>query len=424
MTAERRPTRGRYVAWFVGVMLVFSVGLLVNLPIPPQWEKWRCVHDVELGGPFRLVMICDSWLFMDLAHEPTRLLQPRNLRQSRPGIVFAAALPAALLAIPFGENRFTSYAAYMIVHAAIMLACLWIFLAIVEPRVPGPAPAVVAASLLLLFNTVTRDFLLSPITCLLHLLAPLFCLAVARAAWTTDVLATRRVFVLALLAGLGFSAYGSFVLFVPALLLPAAVRAWQRGARVVPFVLRAGTVAVIVLAPIVSWYAFVFAWTGAVYNPELAVYRNWIWMADAYPTQGAGAVASKLWVLASIYARHFVGHAAPPVFIAAAVLLLARPPRARWIRAVLPELALAALVSVLFAAFFITSNYIPPRTVYSATVPLVVVAGSLAALVDRLEDDPRRRRLGWLVVAGTLVFGFMPVFWNVRAALLAGPGAW
>jgi hypothetical protein len=416
--------RGRYVAWFVGVALVFSAGLLVNLPIPPQFEKWRCVNDVELGGPFRLIMICDSWLFMDLAHRPSRLLEPRNLRQSRPGIVFAAALPAKLLAIPFGENRFTSYAAYMIVHAAIMLACLAIFLAIVEPRVPGPAPAVVAASLLLLFNTVTRDFLLSPITCLLHLLAPLFCLAVARAAWWRDLFSSGRVFGLALLAGLGFTAYGSLVLFLPAVVLPAAVRAAQRGAPVLPFLRRAAAVTAIVVAPIALWYAFVLAWTGAVYHPEIEIYRNWIWMLDAYLAQGAWPVVTKLGALAGLYARHFVWYAAPPVVLAAAVLVLAPPPRGRWVRAVLPEVGPAVFVALLFAVFFITSNYIPPRTVFSATVPLVVVAGSLAALVDRSEADARRRRLGWLVLAATLVFGFMPIFWNVRAALQAGPGAW
>ena len=66
------------------------------------------------------------------------------------------------------------------------------------------------------------------------------------------------------------------------------------------------------------------------------------------------------------------------------MLALAPPPRGHWVRAVAPELGPAAFVALLDAAFFITSNYIPPRTVYSATVPLIVVAGSLAALVNRL----------------------------------------
>jgi hypothetical protein len=312
----------------------------------------------------------------------------------------------------------------MVVHAAIMLACLAIFLAIVNPPGGRLAPAVVAASLLLLFNTVTRDFLLSPITCLLHLLSPLFCLAIARAAWTRGLFGSGRVFGLAVLAGLGLTAYGSLVLFLPALLLPAGLRAWRQGASPHSFLRRAAAIVAIVLGPTIAWYALVLVRNGTVYNPELEIYRNWIWMLDDYERWGATAILRKLAALAAIYGRDFIKYGAPPVILALGVLAAARSARRPILRALLPEVAPTLFVSLLFAAFFITSNYIPPRTVYSSTVPLVVLAGSLAAQAERSNGEGRRRQLGWLLLGATLAFGFYPVLRNVRTALLAGPGAW
>lgn len=347
MTAERQAPRAPYVAWFVAVAAVLALGLLVNPPIPPQFEKWRCVNDVELGGPFRVLIICDSWAFMDLAHDPSRLLRPRSLRQSRPGMILVATLPTALLSMFFGETRPTAYAAYMLAHAAIMAACLAIFLAIVRPPAPSPSPAVLGLSLLLLFNTVTYEFLLSPLTCLLHILAPLFCLWVARDAWTSDLLASRRVFPMALLAGVGFTAYGSFALFLPALLLPAAVRTWQRHGSPRTFLRRATAVVALVLAPITAWYALVVARTGTIYNPEVEIYRLWVWMIDDYHRDGAWAVVTKLGALTWVFARQAIKLGAPPVILGVAVLLLARPPQRRLLRGLRPEVVPTALVVVI-----------------------------------------------------------------------------
>jgi hypothetical protein len=76
-------------------------------------------------------------------------------------------------------------------------------------------------------------------------------------------------------------------------------------------------------------------------------------------------------------------------------------------------------VGLVFAVGLLVNPPIPPQI-----EKWRCVNGAWAAVVERWHGDTRRHRLGWLLVGATLVFGFYDVFLNVRAAVLAGPGAW
>src|SRR5262249_50724441 len=86
------PRRNPAWFWFLVVLFTMLVAFLIGPPIPDDRQVANCVYNVRLKGPFGVSLVCDSPEFMRLATHPTALLEPENNRQSRPGLVLAAAL--------------------------------------------------------------------------------------------------------------------------------------------------------------------------------------------------------------------------------------------------------------------------------------------------------------------------------------------
>src|SRR6266705_1939624 len=89
--------------WFLLGFALIMVGFLVGPRIPDASQSENCVGNIYLPGPFGIHLNCDSPEFMALAQDPAKLLVEKNYRQSRPGLVLAAALlraPLSFLAAP------------------------------------------------------------------------------------------------------------------------------------------------------------------------------------------------------------------------------------------------------------------------------------------------------------------------------------
>src|SRR5262249_23472767 len=177
---------------------LMCVGLLIGPRVPDKDAGYNCIGNVELPGPFGFGLNCDSPEFMWLARDPSRLLDERNSRQSRPGLVLLAALiqaPLALIVPPDGPPRqvyqglydpervartFTqdrpAYLAYVLLNFAILLASFHVLWRAIERGRPArdgiTATIVVATGLLLVANDVTKAFVWSPHTQVFNILAP------------------------------------------------------------------------------------------------------------------------------------------------------------------------------------------------------------------------------------------------------------
>src|SRR5262249_13048749 len=84
--------------WFLVALFTMVGVFLIGPPIPDDQQTAKCVINVRLRGPFGLSLNCDSPEFLRLATNPTGLLEWHNVRQARPGLIFAAAVVALPLA--------------------------------------------------------------------------------------------------------------------------------------------------------------------------------------------------------------------------------------------------------------------------------------------------------------------------------------
>jgi hypothetical protein len=261
---------------------------------------------------------------------------------------------------------------------------------------------VFVTGLLLLLNNVTLYFLLSPHTSLLNLLAPLVCLWVAHRAWHDGLFWHRRVWTGALATGLGFASYGSFLLALPALRLPAAARDLVGGRSLgMAFLVRLTEVAACSVAPIAAWYAIVVAHNGAFYSAEVEDYHMFVWMVELARWRGWPFVAAKLGLVATLGLRSAALMSVPALAVmATAFLAMPRPRRELW-RRVKTD---AALAGGLFGLFFVLCGVLFDRNVYSATVPLIALAGACVAQAEELHPGTRVRLSRWTLAATALAY--------------------
>src|SRR5262245_24976188 len=95
--APRRSVFDRsWIAFLVGLAALL-LGLLVGPRVPNDRQNEFGVFNVRLFGPFGVSLSIDSTDFMRFARDPSRLLEPHNIRQSRPGLI----LLAGALTLPF-----------------------------------------------------------------------------------------------------------------------------------------------------------------------------------------------------------------------------------------------------------------------------------------------------------------------------------
>jgi hypothetical protein len=394
---------GRALVAFGVLAVLWTLLLLVGPRYPDPIIRPMTYRNVDLPGPFGVSLSVDSPAFLQLALEPWRLLQPGEVRQSRPGMVLAAA-PIAWglgLVVP---PQVASFLAYTLLNLAILVGSFALYLSIV--RADGASLPVFLGGLLLLFNDVATYFILAPHTALFNILAPLLCLWIAERVWRDGLFHQRRVFSVALLAGLGFVSYGSLVVALPALLLPAAVREWRtRRTLGLAFLGRALAVGAVLLAPVVAWYALVVSVSGRFYSAEVEMFGMFTWASDGLRTQGAAWVAARLAALARLGLRNAFWMALPAlVLVAATFLVHPRPRRALW-RQVSTDVALATFVGVLFLAFFVLSGFVWNRNVYSAAVPFVALAGACLAYTARALPPARLRAATGALALAAVAYG-------------------
>jgi hypothetical protein len=138
----------RSVLWFSIGLVVLMAAMMIGPRVPADQQVQRCVVNVGLPRPFGFGLNCDSREFMRLARHPAGLLEPHNIRQSRPGLIVAAAglswalWPLAALGPKLGVQAsrpgldekeiagalaqyFTAFLAYVILNVVILLASFY-----------------------------------------------------------------------------------------------------------------------------------------------------------------------------------------------------------------------------------------------------------------------------------------------------------
>lgn len=389
----------------------------------PDVEYWG--HYQRVGPGLGFIVNHDSYGYLEVAHEPARLLRPREVRQSRPlyallgaaaGYPFAAALRLAGRAglVPAGvlaqAHYYGIYVGYVLLNGLALLASLLLFRSLFGRITAGRGEGwqFYALAWVLVANPITKAFFWTAHQQMFAFLVPLFCLALAVHLARRPVLSWAALSGWALALGLLPLLYGSFVLAGPALafglLWPVGAGAARRPRWPATLGKLALSAALFAL-PTLFWILLLRTQGTTYYNHEAERYHQLVWLLEARQlplSSFLALVGSKL--------AEYVGslHLMAGWLLLAAALYAATRWR-RGVGALLPKPIAAALawVSGWFVLFFALLGYYPERLAFTL-LPLVLCL--VAALLPRW-----RRRYARPVALG------LAASWHLYVLLSYGP---
>jgi hypothetical protein len=415
---------------FLGVLAIFMIGLLVGKPMSRDRQAALCVVNINLPGPFRLLLQCDAIEFLRLGYQPSGLFEEGNPRQSRPGLIVAAYLvakfwqPLASVVQPFVmssqgdtwrnaqkvefglQHYLATFIAYVSLNVIFLTISFALYILCVKEVACFSAdsnPALLFPGILLVFNNVVKEFVWSPHTQILNILASALGLYFVFYLSRKPPLAPPRLYFYALLTGIGVLAYPSAFILIPCLFagqIMATRRASTPLATLRSF-LKATIVILAALAPLFCWHVLVLKVVGSYTLLEVSRYDNVIWLYNALQ-QGAGVFAAKLF--AKLW--FFIRSAAIQTVPAAAIILLAGSLVAfkgerflEWWKWIAPLATAAILVSGICVAFFTVIGWESDRLAFAAVPPIIALSGTAACRAGQHLSD----RWGRLAVGGAAI---------------------
>lgn len=316
METVNNSRTSRWQIWVLCALLIYSVGLSVGPRVSGDMLKgqtrWgvNCLTAIDLPGPFGILLNCDSPDFMESASKPGRLLEAGNWRQNRPGQIWLAwliAQPIGLFSdalvwiaksdgvhLPEGRTRSRAqaiadlapaYLAYYLINIALLVAAIWLLRS--NAIVSGfNASIFVLTGAALMFNDITKAYLVTPHSQLMNILIPVL-LGTLLFRWLRgDKIGLPGLLWLAALGGFGLLAYATW------LLLPVIIgigMLWSRfGQR--PAAIQAApglywfpVILLLVLLPYYLWYLYVINTTGSFYQHETTYDGGLVWVLKLTP---------------------------------------------------------------------------------------------------------------------------------------------
>jgi hypothetical protein len=408
--------------WFTICLLLLLAGFLIGPRIAADAQRENCVGNVTLGGPFGINLNCDAPEFMALAAHPSGLLEPQNYRQSRPGMILAAAALTKPLSVivPSAENgtppaedparivdAFTrylpAYPAYMLLNAGILLLTFHFWRRTV--RIAGlehadSVPIVVAVGLMLVSNDVAKAFFWSPHTQMFNILAPVVAVYASLRAAQGGLADGRFAAGMGLLSGLGLTAYGVFAL-VPLCVACAGLLAWSAAVPANRRRMAANLVLLLALTalPTAIWYLLVRATVGSFFSAEVNE-EAFVWMFRLWH-EGFGVLAAE-WLYKFWWMLRYAAPQALPLLVLGGGLLYVVCQKREATRATLREnsspLFAAVMVSGAVLVFYTCVGWIFPRLAYPVLPPLILATGIFALGMARHLDPATRSILTRAVV--------------------------
>jgi hypothetical protein len=397
---------------------VIAVGSLVGvlaaahlmLFAPAASEPTECTDVVRLNSTMSYCMNIDSPTFFELAHHPRQILQPRAIRQARPGYVALSVVatraigPAASrlgLTRIYGQTD-TAYIPLILFNFVTVIVAV-VLLALLLGRLGTPVPATVAICTFLAVNAVVKAFIWTPHQDVFTVLVPIVTVFAAQWALRADP-AWWKLVLMAVGLGLYALIYGSVLITVAVVGLVLLARGWRGLVRAVVF---GAAFAVVPLGWIVACRIIV----GSYYNHEATSYHEFIWpFAEA--ARGPRALASYVEVVSIAATREVVSAAGLTLLLIVGLMAVAV-----WRRVdIAPKsvehhaiLVAALLTTAVAVAFGWSIGYLDNRMMFNVVPPLLVCLGWLAALLSARSGRMRTATATALSVVALIVVGLTVV---------------
>jgi len=411
--------------------LLFAFCVSVGIPVmflhspPPGPEVHAsCMTTIVLKEGWTFPLNCDAGDFMASARDPARLFQKHAVRQNRPLLIFAAAMigrgierlnlaglfPESYASKPTFKGLLNVYLAYVMLNGVILVVAILLFLEIIETYQPGGGWLIaLPLSVLLAANGVVKFAFWSPHTVMFNVIMPLLTIYVVARIQGSPPPGTRWVLGVSLLGGVLTLAYGSFVLVLPCM-VAACLLQNEYGKGVL------WKMTGVFLAPTLLWNAVLVVTVGEIYNHEVTVWREFVWIADAW-TLGLPQLGQALADNLRLFLSSFLAASGSYVLAVLALGTVIHFLNIRWTPLTLGQrniVRACAVTAVFLAAFFSLMGYYAYHLSWNFVPILLVVSGGLLLnLHERLAGGPRLV----LLAAVGLVVGASCAY----MALKAGP---
>ena len=380
-------------------LLVSAAALCILLaPLPPPFQRpLICADVLSIGNRAHILVNCDSESFVELARDPSTVLETNSVRQTRPGygaIAWLMSFPfravnQILELMPAQVHRLMTapfdpyYAGCVTLNWISLIVALMLLADLIGARSLLDSAAVVPVSILLV-NHITKAFFWTPHQQVIGLSSAVIAMWIAR----RTIIVEGRVGVpaaagLGLVSGAACLVYGAFVL-VPA---SGTIALWlfcnrkTRNRKVrLTSVLWLGTV-----APLIAWYTFIIERTGSFYSRETSYYHEFVWIAERL-NEGFSSLLAALWKNLASFLGTFPAALGLPIAFLGLAFLLAVTRNKRFPKASIDDVAVMSALSFLLAAvpFYSLMGFYDPRLTAALAAPLVVLAGS--ALRDAFRE--------------------------------------
>jgi hypothetical protein len=383
-------------------------------------------------------MNCDAFTFMGSAIDPSYLIKPGFVRQSRPLYIILGTATGYVLyyaGYPFHEkiraaikNKFSkdfseteqrksveyvfSYAGFILINAITLLIAFLLFEKIVF-RLSGDWKNSRFLFLLLLMmlasNQVTKTFFWTPHQQIFNILTPLLCVY-AGLQILSNKPSEKKTLLTSLGAGFLVLVYGSFLLLLPLIVFCYLynTKKYKQESNLKRLLISL-LLTVVFFLPTLCWIIFLRLIGVGFYSYELTEFRQFVWLKDVFQMPGKSAW-QELYLNTLAFIKTFGS-----VFFAGGLLLLVflyrkffRPAANDPIKNTVNsgQLFLFWFVIALFLLFFWLLGYYADRLTFSLAPLLLCIS---AILINR---DKINKAVEWLLIALFLGFHFYTVFFD------------
>jgi hypothetical protein len=281
--------------------------------------------------------------------------------------------------------RFPEYFALMIVNFAVLGATIWMAM-----RLIGPSARVLAAALGTAIATcdLVHGLFWTQHSNFLNIVVPLGCITYFVAGCRARQMTQTSIAVLGLGAGVAALAYAYIVIWLPLFVFGSLYRDLRMAAA--PAEMLRGLVRTLVplgtagCGPVLAWWAINKNVMHGMISYEIDVFRQFVWIADAWHDGRLGAALAEHWngYLRSVWS--WLGWPAPVSLAGIALLLWLG--RRDWRPAQVlgdPILLAVAATIVTMLIFNFLQGYYQPRLVNGITLALFVALARTAQMANR-----------------------------------------
>jgi hypothetical protein len=391
------------IAGLYVTLIVVAAGLYLFAPTAGG-NDWLCGRTVRLGQRLSFPFNCDSPTFINLAIEPSHLLDRDSMRQDRPVYVISAAILSRLL-LASGAWRLVpahlcqnivaqdagsdtrriqqylcGYLAYILMNGVLLLATLLLFHWLVAEEWSAN-PIVIGFSAFLLTNDLVKTFFWTPHLQLFNLTVPLASVAIFQHTYRRSSLGILWTGGIGLAVGSLSLTYGSFAICASTAAAAMALRiGWRRDISLGGFVMSGGALIIAFALPTLIWMETCKLVSGNYYNRELIEYHEFVWIIES-ARQGSAQLVASLTANLYTFLKALLPVVPFPILLFAGVFdlgLLVRAP----VLLILSERSdafIAIVVTILgcFVFFYFTGFY-QERLAQNVVIPILLGAAILA----------------------------------------------